>query len=96
MIHLESNILSFAVHVSFILILAAFFIAFLRLAKGPELADRVLVLDLFAVLVIGISIIFTLVSEEQLFLNAAVIIAMTAFMGTIIFAKFLKKQSYDK
>jgi len=93
---LESSILSIAVHFSFILILAAFFIAFLRLAKGPELADRVLVLDLFAILVIGISIIFTIISEEQLFLNAAVVIAVVAFMGTIIFAKFLKKRVNDK
>ncbi len=96
MIQLESNILSIAVHFSFALILAAFFIAFLRLAKGPELADRVLVLDLFAILVIGFSIIFTIVSNEQLFLNAAVIIAVIAFMGTIIFAKFLKKRVNDK
>ncbi len=81
--------------VAMAILLPAFFLGFWRLVKGPSLADRVLVLDLIASLVIGMIVAITVYSGEIVFMNVAVMIALISFMGTIAFAKYLKKKFYD-
>ncbi len=81
--------------VAMAILLLAFFLGFWRMVKGPSLADRVLILDMIASLVIGMIVAITAFSGETVFLNVAVMIALVSFMGTVAFAKYLKKKFYD-
>lgn len=90
-----STVIQNAAYISMGILLIAFFLGFWRMVKGPGLADRVLILDLIASLVIGIIVAITAFSGEIVFMNVAVMIALVSFMGTIAFAKYMKKKFYD-
>jgi len=83
--------------IAFVLILAAFLLAFGRMwkAEGPNhrtiALDRVVALDLIGFLSIGLMTLSTIQSGNALFLDAAMILALIAFLGTVAFARYLEK-----
>ena len=92
----HSTIIETAAYISMSLLLVALILGFWRLLKGPTLADRVLVLDLISFIVIGMTIALATTSGEVIYLDAAVVLALISFMGTVAFAQFLKKRYYDR
>lgn len=86
-----NGILSIAVAASLVLMTAACLITFLRLARGPSRADRVMALDLIGVLVLGIVTIYAIGMDQPVFLDVAIGIALISFLGTIAFARYLEK-----
>jgi len=92
----SSTIIETATYISMSLLLVALMLGFWRLLKGPSLADRVLVLDLISFIVIGMTVALAATSGEIIYLDAAVVLALISFMGTIAFAQFLKKKYYDR
>jgi len=75
-----------------VMLIAAVFIAFFRLLKGPSLADRVVALDLLSTLAVGIIALFTIFTGEAVFLDVAIILALISFLGTIAFARYIEKR----
>ncbi len=71
---------------------AAVFIAFFRMMKGPSLADRIVALDLMSTLSVGIIALYTIYTGEAVFLDAAIILALISFLGTVAFARYLEKR----
>ncbi len=80
-----------AAFISLGLLTAAMFLAMWRLALGPALPDRVVSLDLVASMVIGIIAAYCVLSDTALFLDAAVLLALIAFIGTVAFARYLER-----
>jgi len=76
---------------AFIFLSAAMFLAFFRLVRGPSLADRVVGLDLMAILAIGFMTVYAVAAEQPMFLDVAVVLALIAFLGTVAFARFIEK-----
>lgn len=76
---------------AFIFLSAAMFLAFFRLVRGPSLADRVVGLDLLAILAIGFMTVYAVAAEQPMFLDVAVVLALIAFLGTVAFARFIEK-----
>lgn len=74
----------------------AMVLAFIRLVRGPNLPDRVVALDLIAYLAIGFIAIYTIVSEQQAFLDAAITLALVAFLGTVAFARYIERVNDPK
>lgn len=68
----------------------AFALAAFRLAKGPTLPDRVIALDLIAVLAIMIIAANAVQSERPVFLDAGLVLAVLAFLSTVAFARYLE------
>jgi multicomponent Na+:H+ antiporter subunit F len=60
-----------------------------RLILGPSLPDRVVALDLLATLIIGIAAAYAVAAGHTAFLDAAVILALVAFLGTVAFSYYL-------
>ena len=60
-----------------------------RFIKGPSIVDRLTALDLMSYYLISIIIMYACASEKALLLDAAVILALIAFLGTLAFAYFL-------
>lgn len=69
----------------------ALFAAFYRLVRGPSLADRVVALDLMAVLAAGLIATYAIHTEQRVYLDAAIVVALIAFLATVAFARYLEK-----
>ena len=64
----------------------ALLIAVLRLVKGPTLPDRIVAMDLVGVLVVGIIVVLAASTRVAATLDAAIVIALIGFVGTIAYA----------
>lgn len=71
-------------------------LTFVRLVRGPSLPDRVVALDLFAVLVVGFIAIYALDNNQPVFLDAAIVLALVSFLSSIAFARFLERRAHDE
>lgn len=66
-------------------------LAFVRLARGPTLADRVIALDLIATVAAAIAAVFTVSTGESVFLRITVVATLIAFLGTVAMAAFIER-----
>nr|WP_172807314.1 cation:proton antiporter [Endozoicomonas ascidiicola] len=83
--------MGFAINFAFAGLLAGLALAFIRLCKGPSLADRVIALDLIAFITIGFIGVFTIYSNATAFMDIAITLALVAFLSTIAFARFIMR-----
>lgn len=74
-----------------LLLAAGLALALYRLVRGPTLPDRVVALDLAAVLVVGLVAVSSVRAGADVFLGAAVVLALLSFLGTVVFARFLRR-----
>jgi multicomponent Na+:H+ antiporter subunit F len=68
-------------------------LAFVRLAYGPTLSDRVIALDLIGTLAIGIIAVYAMVWGLPVLLDVAIVLALIGFLGTIAFASYLERMA---
>ena len=84
-------ILSLATLITYILLSLALIFGFIRLLQGPSLPDRVVALELIASLTVGFIGVYVLSSGATAFLDVAMVLALTAFLAAIAFARYLEK-----
>ena len=89
------SILSTALLLSFVLILLAAFLALARLLRGPTLADRVVALELMGTISVGVIAVYALLVDQHELLDAATVVALVAFLGTVGFANYIERASTD-
>ena len=61
----------------------------LRLFKGPDLPDRVLALDTLYINAIALIVLMGMLLRSNLYFEAALLIAVMGFVGTVAVAKYL-------
>jgi multicomponent K+:H+ antiporter subunit F len=83
------SMLSNAILISLAIMSAAAALNMLRLLKGPDLPDRILALDTLYINALAIIILLGLYLASDLFFEAALIIAVMGFVGTVAVAKHL-------
>jgi multicomponent Na+:H+ antiporter subunit F len=66
-----------------------------RLLIGPTPADRVVSLDTFNIIVIGVIALLANQFENSLYLDIAIVYGILAFIETIVFARYLEGQHGD-
>ena len=81
--------------VAAIMICAALFISFIRVVQGPTLPDRVVAVDLIGVSSVCLMIVTAARSRESSFLDAAVVIALLGFLGTVAYARYVERRVRD-
>lgn len=69
----------------------AMILAFIRLVIGPTLPDRVVALDLIAILAVGIIADYDIATNDTVFLDVAVVLALIAFLSTVAFARYVER-----
>lgn len=69
----------------------ALFLAFVRLVRGPSLPDRVVALDLITVITVGFIAAYAIDVDQRVFLDAAIVVALIAFLGTVAFAQYVER-----
>lgn len=62
----------------------------IRLVISPNLSDRVVSLDTFNMIVVGVIIFLALIMDSELYLDIAIVYAILAFLETIVFARYLE------
>ncbi len=62
----------------------------IRLIIGPKLSDRVVALDTFNMIVIGVIAALALLFKSNLYLDIAIVYAILAFLETVVFARYLE------
>lgn len=60
-----------------------------RLIKGPDVADRILALDTMVINAIGIIVLGGIASGSGTSFEAAMLLALVGFVGTVAYCKFL-------
>lgn len=69
----------------------ALLLCVLRLLRGPELPDRVLALDTMYVTLVALVVLLGLRSGSNLLFEAALLIALLGFAGTVALARYLSR-----
>lgn len=69
----------------------ALLIAVLRLVKGPTLPDRIVAMDLIGVLVVGLIVVLAASTQVRATLDAAIVIALIGFVGTVAYATYVER-----
>ena len=79
-------ILGTAIDLALLLLTLAILGAFVRLARGPSLADRVVALDVIAATIVSSAVLYALQTGLAVFIDVALAIALVAFLGTVALA----------
>jgi multicomponent Na+:H+ antiporter subunit F len=77
--------------ISLVTLGVALLIAFIRLVKGPTLPDRIVAMDLFGMLVVGLIVVLAGWSQVRATLDAAIVIALVGFLGTVAYATYVER-----
>lgn len=59
-----------------------------RLLRGPGVTDRILALDTMVINVIGLIVLTGIATNSGTSFEAALLLAMVGFVGTVAYAKF--------
>ena len=78
-------------HVTLVTLAVALLVAFIRLVRGPTLPDRIVAMDLFGVLVVGVIVVLAGSSRVPATLDAAIVIALVGFLGTVAYATYVER-----
>lgn len=73
------------------LVAASVAMSFWRLLKGPTVLDRILALDTLYVNTIALLVLLGIHIGSALFFEAALLIALMGFIGTVAFCKYLMR-----
>ena len=83
--------LSTAIYIAFGLVSTALVLSFWRLLVGPSTPDRILALDTLYVNTVALLVLLGIHLGSNLYFEAALLIAMIGFVGTVALSKFLTR-----
>jgi multicomponent Na+:H+ antiporter subunit F len=87
-----SQPMEWTVNIVLVVLAVALVLAFVRLFRGPSLPDRVVALDLIAAIVVGIFAVYAIVMDQPVFIDAAIVLALIIFLGTVAFARYTERR----
>jgi multicomponent K+:H+ antiporter subunit F len=81
--------LTAALSIAFFSIAASLAICMVRLIRGPHAPDRVLAFDTLYINTIALMIVLDIYRSTSVLFEAALVIALTGFVATAAFARYL-------
>lgn len=84
-----AEFLDLCIAIALVLLSGAFMLALWRIVRGPTLADRILALDMLAVLGIGFIATVGIMTRFYLYVDIAIALGLVGFLATVAFARFL-------
>jgi multicomponent Na+:H+ antiporter subunit F len=88
---MTSRLLAIAVVFAFVALTIGLVACFVRVVRGPTLADRVLAVDLMTVAGAGLMAMSAVSFDDSVFLDIALFLIVTGFVGTAAFAQFIER-----
>lgn len=77
-----------AIQILIALLVASVILCFIRLLRGPDVADRAVAFDLIAIHAVGIIALFAVHTGAPVLADAAIIISVLGFLGTVMLARY--------
>lgn len=71
----------------FVLVVAAMLLTLYRLVRGPSLPDRIVALDTLYINAVALLMLIGIRIDSSIFFEAALLIAMMGFAGTVALCK---------
>ncbi len=84
------------IYSSFALLLIALVLAFVRLAKGPSVNDRIASMDLIASVVMGLILLNGLLINNPFYIDIVIVISLISFVGTVAISAYLKQKNQKR
>jgi multicomponent K+:H+ antiporter subunit F len=81
--------LAVTIQIAFALVTIAVILSFFRLLRGPDMPDRILALDTLYINTIALLVLLGTYLGSALFFEAALLIALMGFIGTVALCKYL-------
>lgn len=85
------NILAWSLDIAALAVAAAIVLCGWRLLKGPETTDRILALDTLYMNVVALVVMLGMRWNTPLLFEAALIVAMLGFAGTVGLARYVSR-----
>ena len=89
---MEGGVVLAATTFAFVVLALSGVLVMVRLVLGPTLSDRVVALDLIAILVVGVVATTTIRFGSPVLFQPTVALAMLAFLGTVAFAHYIERR----
>ena len=83
------TLLASAVAAALVLLAAALVLNAWRLVRGPSAADRIVALDTAYINTIALLVLLGIARDSALYFEAALLIALLGFVGTVALCKFV-------
>jgi multicomponent Na+:H+ antiporter subunit F len=77
-------------YISLVLVGLSFVFSFVRFAYGPSDVDRIVCIDLLAMIVAALICLISLFSRDSRYMDAVLVISVIAFFGTVLFAQSVR------
>jgi len=84
--------LELSINASFVMVMVSLAVAFVRLAIGPTLADRVVALDMMTVTIIAVCGVAAVATSVAALLDVALVLALVGFLATVALARFAERR----
>ena len=81
--------LSLAIQLALAMLMAALVLNLWRLLRGPSVIDRVVALDTMYINTVALLVLLGVQRGSSLYFEAALLIAMVGFVGTVALCKFV-------
>ena len=67
-----------------------------RIIRGPSIADRMVGIDIFGILVVGICAILAVVTERTYLIDIGIAWVILSFIGTLTLAKYISGKKLNE
>lgn len=73
-----------------IVVIVLALVLFIRLFKGPSMADRAVAADSIEILASAALMLYALFSGRSIYLDVALVVALLGYIGTVLIARYLE------
>lgn len=87
-----SEFLDFALQASIGLVVLAIAIGFIRIVRGPTLADRVVALDMMTTTIAAFCGLVSMLAAVSAFVDVAIVVALVGFLATVALARYAERK----
>ena len=74
-----------------VIALVAMILAVFRMIKGPDVADRVVALDVMTIISISLIVFIASIARRIIYIDVAMVYALISFIGVIAIARYLER-----
>ena len=83
--------LTLSINIVFVALAIAMALTLYRLIKGPSAPDRILALDSLFVCAVALLVVLGIKDGSSIFFEAALLIALMGFVGTVALSRYLAR-----
>lgn len=76
--------------------IALCFACLYRVVRGPTIPDRMVGIDIFGILVVGICVIIAVLTDRMFIIDIGIAWIILSFIGTLTLAKYLSNKKLNE